>query len=191
MLYHMSVCICDMICAGWMIVNCPFSCSACHLRDREVRCHKDFLNMSHLPPAFAENGDVDTLFTHIVEKFGEQMAITVHSRDPWVLTFDSFMSAEEADAMIATVRTWERSTDTGAMNAHGETGRKLSTGRTSSNAWCRKECEDDPHVQNVMRRIEEVTAIPFGNSESFQILRYVPLLFTSAIILFFNKFLNM
>lgn len=157
---------------GWMIVNCPASCKACHLRDRKVRCAREFLNMTDIPPAFEKPGDVDATFTRIVDTYKDTFGITVHSRDPWVLTFDNFLSSEEADAMIKSVRTWERSTDTGAMNEHGETGRKLSTGRTSSNAWCRKECESDSRVQQVMRRIEEVTMVPFENSESFQILRY-------------------
>ena len=54
----------------------------------------------------------------------------------------------------------------------GETGRKLSAGRTSSNAWCRQPCLDNPHVQSVMRKIEEVTRVPSENYENFQVLRY-------------------
>ncbi|CAM9333611.1 unnamed protein product, partial [Ectocarpus fasciculatus] len=157
---------------GWMIVNCPFSCKACHLRDRKVRCATDFLNMSTDEPAFKHPGDVDAMFRRIVDMYGDALQITVQSTDPWVLVFDNFLSEDEADAIVGTVRSWERSTDTGVMNAHGETGRKLSTGRTSSNAWCRKDCEETPGVQSVIRRIESVTAIPFDNSESFQILRY-------------------
>jgi hypothetical protein len=42
----------------------------------------------------------------------------------------------------STQENWERSTDTGSMNEFGETGRVLSTGRTSSNSWCRAECEN-------------------------------------------------
>jgi hypothetical protein len=42
----------------------------------------------------------------------------------------------------STQERWERSTDTGLTNEFGETGRILSTGRTSSNSWCRAECEN-------------------------------------------------
>jgi prolyl 4-hydroxylase len=58
------------------------------------------------------------------------------------------------------------------MNKHGETGRVLSQGRTSSNSWCRADCEANPHVQAVLRRIEAFTTVHERNFESFQILRY-------------------
>lgn len=70
---------------GWMIVNCPLSCQACHLRDRNVRCSKEFLNMTDQEPAFMKPGDVDKLFRGIVEKYGDALGITVHSEDPWYL----------------------------------------------------------------------------------------------------------
>jgi hypothetical protein len=44
--------------------------------------------------------------------------------------------------MIDTQKKWERSTDTGSTNEHGETGRILSTGRTSSNSWCDRNCQN-------------------------------------------------
>jgi hypothetical protein len=44
--------------------------------------------------------------------------------------------------VCSTQERWERSTDTGLTNEFGETGRILSTGRTSSNSWCRAECEN-------------------------------------------------
>lgn len=69
---------------------------------------------------------------------------------------------------------WERSTDSGSENEFGEAGRVLSKGRTSSNAWCRQNCLDDPHVQNVMAKMEEVTFIPWDHYESLQILQYEP-----------------
>jgi prolyl 4-hydroxylase len=159
---------------GWMIVNCPFSCKACHLRNRNVRCSKDFLNMTNDVAAFVQPGDISRMFESILDRFSSTYKIEVLSRDPWIITFDDILSHQETDAFVATVNAWERSTDTGSMNEHGETGRKLSTSRTSSNAWCRADCEANPHVQNVIHRIEDITNIPYDNSESFQILRYEP-----------------
>lgn len=54
----------------------------------------------------------------------------------------------------------------------GETGRKLSEGRTSSNSWCRTNCLDNPHVQSLMGKIEEIIRVPRENYENFQVLRY-------------------
>jgi len=112
------------------------------------------------------------MFGNIEAEYGERYGVTIHSTSPWVVTFENFMTEEETDAIINVVTKWERSTDTGQTNKYGETGRVLSQGRTSSNAWCRADCEANPHVRNVMDKIAEVTRIPIENFESFQILRY-------------------
>ena len=67
-------------------------------------------------------GDMNKMFGNIVEKFGSTYEITVLSTDPWVVTFDNFLTDSEAKALISTVSTWERSTDTGSSNEFGETG---------------------------------------------------------------------
>ena len=155
---------------GWMIVNCPDSCNACDMLDPKVRCNREKLGIqeNHV----YDPGDMDAMFAAI-EKTYPHYGITVHSKDPWVVTFDNFLSDVEVDALITSVDgNWERSTDTGSSNEFGETGRVLSTGRTSNNAWCRQECLDNRHVQNVMKKIEEVTWVPQDNYESFQVLRY-------------------
>ncbi len=77
--------------------------------------------------------------------------------------------------MIVFITTrWERSTDSGLTNEFGETGRILSSGRTSNNGWCTGECERHPKVRNVLSKIEDVTGVPRENYESFQVLRYDP-----------------
>ncbi|CAE7847035.1 P4H5, partial [Symbiodinium microadriaticum] len=98
--------------------------------------------------------------------------ITVVSRDPWIVIFHDFLQDVETAALLRSVNQWERSTDTGQQNKFGETGRVLSQGRTSSNAWCRAECESNPDVIRVMKRIEYTTTVPLPNFESFQVLRY-------------------
>ena len=156
---------------GWMIVNCPQSCKACHLLDPKVRCDRTNLNISTDP--IYKPGDMNDMFLSIPTIFGERYGVTVVSTDPFVVTFDNFMTDAEVDALITTVEGgWERSTDTGVSNEFGETGRVLSQGRTSSNAWCRAPCESNPHVKNVLKKITEVTRVPRENFESFQILRY-------------------
>lgn len=156
---------------GWMIVNCPDSCKACHLLDPKVRCNRSNLNISTDP--IYKPGDMKDMFDSILPSFGDRYGVTVVSTDPYVVTFDNFMTDEEVDALISTVEGgWERSTDTGSSNEFGETGRVLSQGRTSSNAWCRAPCENNNHVKNVLKKITEVTRVPRENFESFQILRY-------------------
>jgi hypothetical protein len=156
---------------GWMIVNCPHTCNACHLRDYSARCDRQFLNISTEP--IYKPGDLDNMFSSIVERFGDRYEVNVLSTAPWVVTLDNFLTEAESAALISTVDgTWERSTDTGTANAFGETGRTLSKGRTSSNAWCRSNCMNHPDVQNVIAKIEEVTYIPSAHYESFQILQY-------------------
>lgn len=110
------------------------------------------------------------MFENIERDFGDKYGINILSRDPWIVTFDNFLDSVEVDALISTVDgQWERSTDTGSVNAFGETGRVLSEGRTSSNAWCRHNCETHPNVKSIMKKIEDVVHIPRGNYESFQV----------------------
>jgi hypothetical protein len=156
---------------GWMIVNCPASCRSCHLLDPKKRCDRNFLNISSDP--IYERGDMDRMFRSIPKAFGHLYDIEVVSQSPHIVVFHNFLADEEIDAILETVSdNWERSTDTGATNEFGETGRILSKSRTSSNAWCRSRCENDPMVQRVLRKIEAVTRVPSTHYESFQILRY-------------------
>lgn len=149
---------------GWMIVNCPHSCNSCHLRDPKVRCDKAFLNISEAG-AF-QIGELDQMFSNIENLYGERYGVTIHSTSPWIVTFDNFLNDEEVDALISTVSgNWERSTDTGQANEFGEVGRVLSSGRTSTNAWCRSECENHPKVRQVINKIVEVTTVPYENYE--------------------------
>ena len=64
----------------------------------------------------------------------------------------------------------------------GETGRILSEGRTSSNAWCQGECPKDPLVKQIVRKIEEVTGVPGVNYESFQVLKVRLALITTHLL---------
>ena len=115
-----------------MIVNCPQSCKSCHLLDPKVRCNRNSLNMSTSP--IYEPGGMNDMFESIERDFGSIYGVNIVSRDPWIVTFDNFMTDDEVNSLISTVEgTWERSTDTGKVNEYGETGRVLSESRTSSN----------------------------------------------------------
>lgn len=171
---------------GWMIVNCPASCNAetnaCALRDPKLRCGRAGLNISTSPvyrngrrtPEGAEDGDMHRMFSSLQQRFGDRYPMEVLSRSPWVVVLDNFTTPEEGAALVSSIQRWERSTDTGAMNDYGESGRILSSGRTSSNGWCTGGCEEVPLVKRVFGRIEEVTGVPRRHYESFQVLRYEP-----------------
>ena len=94
------------------------------------------------------------------------------SGKPWIVTFENFITDEEADALISTNYKFERSTDTGSTNEFGETGRILSQTRTSTNSWCRGDCLSHPRVKELINKIEKVTRVPQQNYESFQVLKY-------------------
>lgn len=143
---------------------------SCTLRDPKVRCQRSKLNITD-SPIFGP-GEMGNMFESIETDF-THYGITVHSRSPWIVTFDNFLSDAEITALIETVGgNWEKSTDTGIANEFGEVGRILSEGRTSSNAWCRETCENHPDVRSVINKIVEVTRVPYNHYESFQILQY-------------------
>ncbi len=64
---------------GWMIMNCPVSCNACHLRDYNARCQRKFLNVSDSP--IYKPGDMNAMFSAIETEFkGKYGNIEVLSR---------------------------------------------------------------------------------------------------------------
>jgi prolyl 4-hydroxylase len=140
------------------------------MRDPKLRCTHAFLNVTSKPVYRA--GDMDAMFRKAASEYSTQYDVNVLSKSPWVITFDNFVSDAECDALLETVDGWERSTDTGESNEFGETGRMLSSSRTSTNAWCRSECESHPDVKNLMERIENITHVPRNHYESFQVLKY-------------------
>ena len=61
-------------------------------------------------------GDLNSMFANIAVEF-PHYGISVLSTSPWIVTFDNFLTDEEADALISTNEgNWERSTDTGSVN---------------------------------------------------------------------------
>mmetsp|Transcript_1573 Transcript_1573/g.3425 ORF Transcript_1573/g.3425 Transcript_1573/m.3425 type:complete len:227 (-) Transcript_1573:547-1227(-) len=170
-----------------MIVNCCKSCDDAegfgNLIDSEVRCDPERLNATI--PAW-KAGSLDELFSEWAtgDEYRQYQPRIVSSPNkvhgashdgPWVMTFDAFLDDFEIDQLLkgAEYGGFERSTDQGkVVGGSGEMQKVTSSTRTSSNAWCRTECESLPGVQSVTERIEKVTGIPANNYESFQILQY-------------------
>lgn len=165
---------------GWMIVNCCASCDgpigASRLIDPRERCSRDFLNTT-ASRTWAP-GDLDGMFERILsDPEVAAYAPAVLSRPPegpWIVTLDAFLDDEEAEGLIrgGEMAGFQRSTDQGRVNSLGEMEKVQSSSRTSSNAWCNRECERLPVVQRVTAKIEGLTGVARGNYESFQILRY-------------------
>jgi len=153
---------------GWMVVHCSKTCEACDLRKPQERCKRSFLNVTEEPAYRA--GDMNDMFESLVGSPG----ITVHSRDPWVVTFDDFMSEDEVNGLVnAPGLEFVRSTDTGAQDEETGSFKKIiSKHRTSQNAWCTGPCETHPASVTVSDRIAERVRIPKTHWEFFQVLRY-------------------
>ena len=157
---------------GWMIVNCCKSCDDKEgygpLVDPDVRCDPSRLNATS--PAW-ESGGLDDLFARWAtddryKAYGPRAmsspggAYGAERDGPWVLVFDDFVAEYEIEQLLEGAsygNGFQRSTDQGqVVGGSGETVKKISSTRTSSNAWCRKRCEDLPGVKSVTERIEEV-----------------------------------
>jgi len=167
---------------GWMVMKCSRSCEACHLRNPQVRCRRDLLNVKQTPSL--KPGGVEAFFQRLLTS--TDYNVTIHSRPggdprteldiadgPWVATLENFVTEEDGKAILGTVASqFARSTDQGSVDKYGEQSKIVSTSRTSENAWCTGTCETHPSTVEVMSRIEKVTQIPTENYESFQVLRY-------------------
>jgi hypothetical protein len=158
---------------GWMIVNCCKSCDDKEgfgpLLDSKVRCTRERLNATI--PAWKE-GSLDELFTRWATdddyKQYEPKVISSPNKaynaehdGPWIMVFDSFLDDYEINSLLKGASYGDgyvRSTDQGSViGGSGEKEKVISKHRTSSNAWCRKECEELHGVKRVSKRIEDVS----------------------------------
>ena len=152
-----------------MVSSCAPACMQCDMLLLEHRCPLD-------PDAKAawEPGSLNAMFEYLIsEPVASKYPVTILSRDPWVVTLDNVISEEEAERLIdlGGLEGYKRSEDVGARKADGTYGSVVSTGRTSSNAWCTGDCYKDPTAIEVMNRLSELTMIKEKNSEFLQLLR--------------------
>uniref|UniRef100_A0A7S2WCH7 Fe2OG dioxygenase domain-containing protein n=1 Tax=Rhizochromulina marina TaxID=1034831 RepID=A0A7S2WCH7_9STRA len=153
---------------SFMMVGCAKSCNTCHVLDPDVRCRRSAKATMALLP-----GQLNETFTRAARDFAEYEP-EVMSTDPWVIVFHKFTTEEEADAVLAAGGTqWTVSSDVGERLPNGSFASIQSTARTSSTSWCTEEdCAAHPMVQRVTKRIEDVSRIPYKNSEFLQMLQY-------------------
>ena len=165
---------------AYMMTNCGPACQTCEMMSINTRCPMD---RDLIGPDIWSKGDLDKMFRRITaEPFLSQYDVKIlsspdaHNGGPWVITMDNFVNDEEADRLIelGSVEGYVRSTDVGPMKPDGSTEEIVSTGRTSSNAWCSNECINDEFVKAVTGRISNMTQFPEVNSEDLQLLWYEP-----------------
>lgn len=135
----------------------------------ESRCPID----PNAKPAW-KPGDLNAMFEHLIsEPIASKYPVTIHSRDPWVVSLDDVISEEEANQFIKLggIQGYERSEDVGALQADGSYGSVVSVGRTSTNAWCLDQCYKDPLARQATNRLSELTMIDEKHSEYLQLLR--------------------
>ena len=154
---------------------------SCEQLDLKFRCPFD----PNAPTAW-NPGDLNRFFENLVhDSVYKDKNLQVHwSPDkpfrnepgPWIVTIDDFLSPEECERMIQLGHNqgYVRSTTVGPVrHLDGTIDVNVLSHRTSSTAWCNQtECLDDPLAKGVVKRIENLTGIPYVNSEYLQLLKY-------------------
>ena len=142
-----------------MFEECRWACKWCAM-ETGSRCRRH----PELKPA-AVRGSLDAMFARAASaaEFAHYRP-TVHSRDPWVVSFDNFLSPSEADRVIQIGgKGWQRS----------QAGDGVQAVRTSSTAWCdHTHCGADPTLAALRHRIANLTMVPERNAEHLQVLKY-------------------
>ena len=167
---------------GWMVMKCSRSCEACHLRDPQVRCRRDLLNVKQTPalvPGGVEAFFQSLLVSQRVQCYDSQQAGRRSGSNEGYCGralgrhFGQLRHrtrrSEYIGHGVVPIRAGRRTK--GRVDKYGEQSKIVSKSRTSENAWCTGH-ESHPSTVEVMSRIEKVTGIPTENYESFQVLRY-------------------
>eukprot|EP01084_Bolivina_argentea_P198390 339725_1 len=154
---------------GFMMFACPQQCGLCHLQDPSFRCQRHPNAIQAVYP-----GDIDKTFERIINSFTQYSPEILHQYDPWVVLLHDVYTQEECDAMIRIGgRNFKRSVDAGTMKGNeAKFAEIVSDSRTSENDWCTRGCWDNPIINGMAQKAENITRIPKENSEYFQVLRY-------------------
>lgn len=157
----------------YMKYQCALSCDSCDTQDFEKRCRLDPNATKAVLP-----GQMNAMFERLATSAETaQYEPRVLSRDPWVLVFDRFMSAEEADGIVAVANRddgvhFTASQGTDGIDEDGSLIPTVSSYRTSKTYWCEDDCLNETSVKAVRERVERLTGIPDANHEYPQILKY-------------------
>lgn len=159
---------------AYMIVNCAPVCQTCDKLMFEHRCPYD----DNAPSVWGP-GDLNKMFERLTteEYYIQKFQPTILSQPPegpWIITLDNVATEEQCKRIIelGSYRGYERSTDVGEVKYDGTLESLKHDTRTSHNTWCLDECYDDEINQAVISNVENITGIPDGNSEYWQLLQY-------------------
>lgn len=156
----------------YMQQECPVVCEACHVFHVETHCPYD----PSLPNAWYP-GDLNRMFQRIHTDFPQYQPKVYSSPDhngPWLIVLEQFITPTEAATLIkwGEYVGYHRSTDVGEVRPDGTVTAEVVSTRTSTNAWCQQECQQDPITQGILQRLHNLTQIPLHNAEDLQLLRY-------------------
>ena len=161
---------------AYMTIQCTPACLSCERINIEHRCPLDLDKENDI---YAP-GDLNRMFERVTNTEDPEMAklspsvLSQPPDGPWVVSFDTFLTKEEYQVLLkyGEVEGYERSTDVGKRQFDGSYDKHESDSRTSSNAWCRDQCYEDPVVRKVLDKIATLTGIPERHSEHLQLLKY-------------------
>jgi prolyl 4-hydroxylase len=174
------------------LIHCAPACQTCDQVHVETRCPMD----DNVTSVFPEKDALNRFYERIIHDpyYQSQYNVTVLSRPTyaegdspddaatlsyavtgmWVIQFDNIVNETEAQRLIdlGNDEGYKRSADVGEAQPDGTFDSSVNDGRTSTNAWCMKDCMDDPTTVLVHDRMENITGIPRTNYENLQILQY-------------------
>ena len=152
---------------SYMHKKCAYTCDACTTLTYAQRCPLPNASAAAVP-----HGAMHETFERALSNF-PGLEPQLLSRDPWVVSFDSFASDDEVDALLAHADgRYERSVASAGRN-DDEFVAATTEIRTSDNTWCDNACLDDARVRAVTDRIAAVTRVPSTHFEPLQFLRYL------------------
>jgi prolyl 4-hydroxylase len=107
-------------------------------------------------------GEISRMFESAILR--HKLQPTVLSRDPWVVMFDDFLSASEAERLaIACEKGYEPA----------RAGPRVSSHRTNNVCWCTASgCAEKVLNEAVRARVANLTNVPILNAEPTSIIRY-------------------
>lgn len=136
-----------------MLNACTNACGKCE--EKQTGCRR---RNSTAP--LAVPGGMTAMFERALSEFPEY-EVTALSTDPYILQFENFVTAEQAEAMVKACKAFDRSL----------AGDQLSPVRTSTQCWCddKEGCMADGVVHDLTLRMLNVTMLPYENAEYFQV----------------------
>jgi hypothetical protein len=151
---------------AFMTTHCALSCGTCDMLDYSKRCPAPTNRTAAVPP-----GNMTATFQHALTM--SELSPTLLSSDPWLISFDTFLRDSEIEALLGHGSgRYERSSALGSAGGNSVVS-ETSEIRTSWTTWCDTEqCLNDPQIQAVYDRVEDVSRVPRGNYEWMQVCKF-------------------